>query len=118
MKKYLIIFQQAPFSNSFSLEGLELSLALAAFNQDVSLLFTDAGILQLLNNTNGELINKKNFTKTFAGLDLFDIKQVYLDQASLEKHNINPEYLPIKPQVLSSTGVNNLLQQHDIVLTV
>jgi tRNA 2-thiouridine synthesizing protein C len=118
MKKYLIIFQQTPFASSDSLEGLELCLALSAFNQAVSLLFMGESVLQLLDNKKTEFTAHKDFTKTFAGLDLFDIDQVYSEQAAMEKYKLDAETLNITPAPLTRQQIAALITQHDVILTI
>jgi tRNA 2-thiouridine synthesizing protein C len=118
MKKYLIIITKTPFKSSIALEGQELSLALAAFGQDVSLCFCGTGVLQLIANKKGENILYKDFTKTYTGLELFDIKQVYIQQEALEKYKLSADKLKINAELVSNSKISELFKQHDIVLTV
>ena len=118
MKKYLIILRQAPFKNSLSLEAQELSLALAAFEQNVSLLFIEDGVLQLLANQESAAISHKDFTKTYTGLDLFDIKNVYIEQTALERYRLNAEKLNIVATQITNTEISDLIAKHDIILTI
>jgi len=116
MKKYLIIMQQAPYESSLALEGLELALAIAAFNQDVALLFKGPGVLQLLSNQKPNPLEHKEFTKAYAGLSLFGITDVYICQNSLAAYH-NPD-LMIQPQVVDNLKIAALIKDYDIVLTV
>ncbi len=117
MKTYLFIFQTAPYESTKALEGIELALAIAAFAQTVSIIFTDNGILQLLKHQTAGVISFKDFTKVYKGLDIFDVKDVYLDGSSLQKFNLNPENLLISTTVVDSKKINELINQHQIVLT-
>jgi tRNA 2-thiouridine synthesizing protein C len=116
MKKYLIIMQHSPYESSLALEGLELALAIAAFNQEVSLLFMGPGVLQLTSNQNPDPLVHKEFTKAYTGLSLFGINDVYACQDSLAAYG-NPD-LMLQPQVADEIKITELLKEHDIVLNV
>jgi tRNA 2-thiouridine synthesizing protein C len=118
MKKYLIILKQAPYINSLSLEALELSMALAAFDQPLTLLFMGSAVLQLLNQQQPEYILHKDFTKAFAGLDLFEINQVYLELDAVELFGLDSNRLSIYPAPLAAKQIAELISQHDIILTI
>lgn len=117
MKKYLLIFQTAPYHGTTAMEGLEMALGIAAFNQQVSILFTDNGILQLLPQQSAEVIAFKDFTKAYKGLDLFDIKDVYLDAESLKLYNLEADKLLLNHTIVDTQQINALINQHQIVLT-
>ncbi len=116
MKKYLIIMKHGPYENSLALEGLELALTIAAFNQDVSLLFQGAGVLQLLQNQKPDPLKYKDFTKAYTGLNLFDITNIYICQTSLSEYH-NPALI-IQPQIANDLKIAALIKNHDIVLKV
>lgn len=118
MKKYLLIMQQSPYQSSLALEALEFALALGAFNQDVTLLFVEQGILQLLPQQHAELISYKNYTKAYEGLSLFDINAVYISKDSLHDYKYEVQDLLIRPQVVDALGIKTLMDTHDIVLTL
>ncbi len=118
MKKYLLIFQHAPFANYSGIEGVELALTLSAFEQTVSLLFVDAGVLQLVNDKQSTLIQNKDPCKVLAGLDLFEIKQVFALQSALLKYDLAPSKLICNPAIINEQNIANLIAQHDIVLTL
>ncbi|MGL4834236.1 MAG: DsrE family protein, partial [Shewanella sp.] len=48
MKKICILFRSAPHGTTKGREGLDLALLSASFEQEVSLLFVDEGILHLV----------------------------------------------------------------------
>lgn len=108
--------QHGPYESSLALEGLELALAIAAFNQEVSLLFQGAGILQLLQNQKPVPLAHKDFTKAYTGLSLFDIANVYICQDSLSRYS-NPDLI-IQPQIVDELKIADLIKDHDIVLNV
>jgi len=108
--------QHSPYESSLALEGLEFALAIAAFNQEVSLLFKGPGVLQLMNNQNPDPMMYKEFTKAYTGLSLFGITDVYVCQSSLAAYN-NPN-LMLQPQFADALQISTLIKNHDIVLNV
>ena len=47
IKKFMYINRTAPYGSIYALEGLEVALIGAAFDQDVSMAFVDDGVFQL-----------------------------------------------------------------------
>ncbi len=116
MKSFLIIMQQNPYANSLALEALEFAVALSAFNQPVALLLKDAGIIQLLAQQEADKLVAKDFTKIYSGLNLFGIKNVYVEQSSFKQYaNVK---LLVQPIVLDADGIINLIKKYDVVMTV
>jgi tRNA 2-thiouridine synthesizing protein C len=114
MKSYLFIFSHSPYQNYTALESLELALAISSFNQKVAILFTGAGVKQLLSNQTAADLGFKDFTKAYQGLSLFDIYDVYVDQASLA--TVGDAELLLQPQVVDEIKVQELRRTHDIVI--
>ena len=48
IKKFMFLNRKAPYGTVYALEGLEVVLISAAFDQDVSLVFIDDGVFQLM----------------------------------------------------------------------
>ncbi len=107
--------QHSPYESSLALEGLEIALAIAAFNQEVALLFKGPGVLQLINQ-NPDPSTHKEFTKAYTGLSLFGINDVYACQDSLANYD-NPT-LMLQPQLVDALKIAVLIKSHDIVLNV
>ncbi len=114
MKRYLCVIKQSPYASSMGLESLELALALSAFNQQVSLLFMADGVLHLCPNQTANAILYKDFTKAYAGLNLFDINDVYAEEISLHKYGLTS--LLLKPQIIDQVKIIELIDLHDVVL--
>lgn len=108
--------QHSPYESSLALEALELAFAIAAFNQEVTLLFKGPGVLQLISNQNPDLLLHKEFTKAYMGLSLFGITDVYACQTSLAVYD-NPD-LMLQPQSADEIKIAELIKNHDIVLNI
>lgn len=74
MAKLLISIQTPPDPY---LEPLELALAMAAFEHDISLVFLDQGLSWLYPEQNARAASGKSPSKMLASLALFNINQLY-----------------------------------------
>ena len=48
IKKFMFVNRKAPYGTIYALEGLEMVLITGAFDQDVSVVFMDDGVFQIL----------------------------------------------------------------------
>lgn len=118
MKSYLIILRTAPYADSNNAEAIELAMALAAFEQPVNLLFTDAAVLQLIAGQDATLLNQKNYTKAFAGLELFDIKTAFINKDALQQYG-NPKLMDLpNAKFIAKTEIQQIISQHDYVIGI
>lgn len=83
-----IINSKAPYSIANGKEALDLALIFGSYEQDVALCFIGDGVWQLVDNTNGELLNIKDYLKTLDALPFYDIEHIYVCQQSLSERNI------------------------------
>ena len=89
IKKFMYVNRKSPYGTIYALESLEVVLITAAFDQDVSLVFTDDGVYQLMKNQNTEGIGMKNFSATYSALVDYEVKKVYIDKESLEERGLS-----------------------------
>ncbi|MCL4162937.1 UNVERIFIED_CONTAM: hypothetical protein GTU68_045377 [Idotea baltica] len=81
--------RKSPYGTIYALESLEVVLIAAAFDQDVSLVFADDGVYQLMKGQNTEEIGMKNFSPTYSALGDYDIKKIYIEKESLEERGLS-----------------------------
>ena len=93
IKKFLYMNRKAPYGTIYALESLEVVLIAAAFDQDVSLVFADDGVYQLMKGQNTEEVGMKNFSPTYSALGDYDIKKIYIEKESLEERGLSLEDL-------------------------
>ena len=89
IKKFMYMNRKAPYGTIYALESLEVVLIAAAFDQDVSLVFADDGVYQLMKGQNTEEIGMKNFSPTYSALGDYDIKKIYIEKESLEERGLS-----------------------------
>lgn len=112
-----IINRTAPYGNSNGQESLDLVLAASAFDQQVSIFFLDDGVYQLLSAQAPEVIDHKNYSKTFKALTFYDVENLYVCSESLDKRNLSIDQLCIEAQAVSFDEINNLMTNHKHILS-
>ncbi|MDF2177608.1 sulfurtransferase complex subunit TusC [Aliiglaciecola sp. CAU 1673] len=97
-----LLFRSAPHGNANGQEALDLALVAGTFGQDVALFFLDDGVFQLMKDQHPEHIGRKNYSRTFAALEFYDINQIYVCQVSLNERGLHSADLCIEAEVLTS----------------
>lgn len=111
-----IINSRNPYSQNAGKDALDLALIFGSYEQSVSLFFHGEGVWQLINHQQPELIGQKNYLKTFAAFELYDIEHVYVCQHSLALRNLPEEFHIADVKVLSVDQFNEKLNQHNVIL--
>jgi len=117
-KKILFISRHAPYGSSLAKDALDAILAASAYDQQLSLLFMDDGIFQLLKNQSANEIAQKSFAAILPVLPLYEINSVYVHRESLEKRQITINELVLNGvQIIDSATICSLLAQQDQLLS-
>jgi tRNA 2-thiouridine synthesizing protein C len=116
-KKILIINRSAPYGNSLARESLDVLLASAAFGQEPGVLFSEDGVWQLVKNQHGEEISQKNLSKSLSALALYDVDDVYVDEASLSARQLSEDDLAIPVIKLNTEAIQELMAKHDVLMS-
>jgi tRNA 2-thiouridine synthesizing protein C len=117
VKKVMFVNRKAPYGTIYALESLEVVLIAATFDQDVSLVFLDDGVYELVKGQNTKGIGIKNFSPTYRALDGYDVEKLYVERESLIKRGLSEDQLLVDVEVLSSAQMGELMQQQDVVLS-
>ena len=117
VKKFMFVNRKAPYGTIYALESLEVVLISAAFDQDVSLVFMDDGIYQIVKGQHTKAIDVKNFSPTYRALEGYDIEKLYVDRDSLEQRGLTEDDLLVDVQVLDAAGMAKLMSEQDVVLS-
>ena len=80
IKKFMYVNRKAPYGTVYALEGLEVVLITAAFDQDVSMVFIDDGVFQIKKDQETSGINMKNFSPTYRALEGYEVEKVYAEK--------------------------------------
>jgi len=117
VKKFMFLNRKAPHGTVYALEGLEVVLITAAFDQDVSMAFTDDGVYQLVKGIDTKGIEVKDFSKTYRALEGYDIEKLYVDQVSMDARGLSEDDLIVDVTVLSVDEMANLMAEQDVVIS-
>jgi tRNA 2-thiouridine synthesizing protein C len=82
-KKILFISRHPPYSSSTAREALDALLAASAYDQDLSLLFMDDGVFQLLKEQDSSMLEQKNIAAILPVLSVYDIDNIYIQDQLL-----------------------------------
>ena len=117
MKKFMFVNRKAPYGTVYALESLEVVLITATFDQDVSLVFLDDGVYELVKGQQTKGIGIKNFSPSYRALEGYDVEKLYVDADSLAQRGLSEKDLLVPVEVLSGQQVAELMQQQDVVLS-
>jgi tRNA 2-thiouridine synthesizing protein C len=117
IKKVMFVNRRAPYGTIYALESLEVVLITATFDQDVSLVFLDDGVYELLKGQNTKAVGIKNHSPTYRALDGYDVEKLYVERESLEARGISEDQLLVDVEVLSSAEMGELMAAQDVVLS-
>jgi len=117
VKKFMFVNRKAPYGTIYALESLEVVLITATFDQDVSLVFIDDGVYELLKGQQTKGIGIKNFSPSYRALEGYDIEKLYVDQASLTRRGLTEADLLVPVEVLDDQQMGELMAQQDVILS-
>jgi tRNA 2-thiouridine synthesizing protein C len=117
VKKFMFVNRKAPHGTIYALEGLEVVLVSAAFDQDVSLVFVDDGVYELIKGVNTKGIEVKDFSKTYRALEGYDVEKLYVEKASMDARGLTSDDLIVDVTVLDSAEMANLMAEQDVVIS-
>ena len=116
VKKFMYVNRKAPYGTIYALEGLEVVLISAAFDQDVSLAFLDDGVYQLVKGQQTKAIDVKNFSPTYRALEGYDIEKLYVERESLEARGLSEDQLIVPVEVMSRAELLKHMEEQDVVI--
>ena len=117
VKKFMFVNRKAPYGTIYALESLEVVLITATFDQDVSLVFMDDGVYELVKGQQTKDIGIKNFSPSYRALDGYDVEKLYVDQDSLAQRGLSEKDLLVPVEVLNAEQMGQLMQQQDVILS-
>ena len=93
IKKFMYLNRRAPYGTIYAWESLEVVLIGAAFDQEVSLMFVDDGVYQVVKGGDTSESDMKNFMPTYRTLGDYGVRHMFVDQASLDARGLTKEDL-------------------------
>lgn len=111
------VFKSFPHSTSSGREGLDALLAASAYSEDISVFFIKEGVTQLLGSQDPKGIYSRDYAPAFKLMELYDIENVYLCEASLNEMGLAGAELLIETEKLSKPEIAAKLHECDKLLT-
>lgn len=116
-KRFLFILKNPPYSGIYLQETLDIVLTAAAFDQDVSLLLLDDGVFQLKSRQQAEQYGLKDTSAIFKALEIYDVKNIHVEQESLLERNLLAENLVLPVQIITRDQISGLIASYDGVFS-
>lgn len=79
--------------------------------------FIDDGVLNLIDNQQPEIIQQKDFIRTFKLLDLYDVEQRFICTASLQKFKLDNRELILSCEKIDRSLLLEKLNQAEKLFT-
>lgn len=111
-----ILNSKAPYSNTAGKDALDIALIFGSFEQPTSLFFQGDGVWQLMQGQNGTIISVKDYLKTFAAFEFYDLEDIYVCQESLIQRGLTDNFHIDQVQVLARDEFAEKLALHHTVL--
>lgn len=116
MKRTLFIQHRAPYGSESPQEQVDAQLVAATFGLGVSVLFQDDGVWQLLPRQDGKPLERRTLGAQLQALELYEVRGLYVDAASLAERGLEPGQLALPATVLDAPALATLIADHDLVL--
>lgn len=118
MKQILCINRHSPYDSALAREALDAILAAATFDQDISVLWMDDGVYQLLATPEDSNAHNQSIAKPLAALNLYGVEKIYVHSPSLQERGIEVEQLLLPTlEHLDDAGVKALIARQDQLLS-
>ena len=116
-RKLLVVVRRSPYSGALAYESLEAVLVAGVFEQEVTVVFIDDGVYQLVRDQNAVAIGVRNVGRGLKALDVYDVKQIYVDGGSLADRGLGIDDLEIPATLIDADDIRALIPRHDAVIT-
>ncbi len=117
VKKFMFVNRRAPYGTIYALEGLEMVLITGAFDQEVSVVFMDDGVFQIVKGQDTKAINMKNFSPTYRALEGYDIDKLYVEKESIEARGLTAEDFVVPVKVMSAAELAGLMAEQHVIIS-
>ena len=116
MKNICCVIHSPPYRQQRGQSALDFILAASNMTSQISVIFFQAGVWQIVRNQQPDCIGLKNYTAGFAALPLYDITQIYVHADALAQRKLNQDALLLTTQSLDTPALQALLQQQHCVV--
>lgn len=116
MKKIAVLLSHSPFDGAISREAHDMIMALAAVEHQVTVIYQDAAVLQLLPVSAQAQLGCKDYTPAQKLFDLYEVAALIADAAAFKRYQMSVEQCLLPVSVLSCPDIQHLLAQQQHIL--
>ncbi len=108
----MFVCRTAPYGTIFEQEAIEAMVMFGAYEQDISVVFVDDGVLSLKKGQDPSLLGKKNFSMTYMILkDDFEISHIYVEKESLAERGMSESDLITEVEILDRNALRQKMNE-------
>lgn len=115
-KRFMIVIRMAPRETRHGPEYLELALAAAAFDQEVSVLFLDDGVDQLVGRQDSGSDSLEDHSSAYGALEEYGVENVFVDGESLAVRGLGAGDLVIPVMTVGSDRLAEIMSRQDVIV--
>ena len=116
-KRILFLLRQPPYRTSHALEALESVLVAGVFDQQVSVLFRDDGVWQLLDDQDGDAVARRTISRVAQALPQYDVTRLFVCAAGLRQRGLSEQDLSLPVTVVEADAQRLLIADQDAVVS-
>jgi tRNA 2-thiouridine synthesizing protein C len=116
MTTLLIISTSPPYYNSAAQDALEAALAASNVGVDVTFVFAQQGLYQLLDTQDGTYLHKKSMAKQINVMPLYDIDAIYYIEDDMSSLNLTSDAMNSTASAISSIEFSRLCDSSAAVI--
>ena len=113
--RILFLLNRAPYGSSYALEAIEAILVAGVFDQEASVLFTGAGLYQLLNDQDGGAAGGRTVGKMLGALPEYGVTDLFACRPSADRLGLSDAKLCLPVTWLDYAEQRRLINRQDIV---
>ncbi|SNY42423.1 tRNA 2-thiouridine synthesizing protein C [Arsukibacterium tuosuense] len=118
MQNIAIIQRQSPFNHGAGREALDLILALAAVEHQLTVIFSGDAVYQLLTVNQTSDFPLKRYQQSFKLFGLYDIEQIYVCQQSLQQRQLDSADFALNAKQVSPEQLQQLLASQQQIVCI
>ena len=116
IRRILFLLRQPPYATGHAVEALESILVAGVFEQQVSVLFRDDGVWQLLKDQSGDALGARTVGNVVRALPEYEVKDIYVCAESLAQRGLVVDDLVLTVKLLSQREQLTLISAQQAVV--
>ncbi len=113
----LLVCRQSPYGSHLARSGLEIALAAAVYDRDISVLFMDEGVWQLKADQAPQAIDHKSIEKLLASFELYDLDTLYVENHSLEQRGLRADALAVPVSTVATGELPGFFERFECIIS-